>query len=66
MGIGRAFKNRLPFGKFSDLRVTHVLRRFTQNWGIGGRGLAYMVYFFSSLGYEVLKIYAPARFRNFL
>ena len=43
-GIGRAFKNLLPFGKFSDPRVNRGPRRFSQNWDSGDRGLAYMGY----------------------
>ena len=41
-GIGRSLKNRPPFGKFSDLRVTTGPRRFSKNWGSGGIGLSHM------------------------
>ena len=36
-GIGRSLKNRPPFGKFSDLRVTTGPRRFSKTFGSGGR-----------------------------
>ena len=43
MCIGRSFKTCSKFGKLSDPRVNPGPRRFSQNWGCGGRVLAYMV-----------------------
>ena len=49
-GIGRAFKTRLPFGKFSDTIVTTGPQRFYQNWGSGGRVLDHMGYCYAITG----------------
>ena len=63
--IGRSFKTSPPFGKFSDSRVTPGPQRLSLNWGGSGRRHTWGIVL-QSMGYQVLKIYSPARFRKFL
>ena len=57
-GIGRAFKNRPPFGKSSDptLKIGVVVEEYCNTWSID----------LPSLGYKLLQIHTPEIFSKLL
>ena len=61
MGIGEDLKACQPFGKFSYPIVTPRPRRFSQNWGSGGRVLAYMSYCSTITGVSAVENLRPCK-----